>query len=473
MSNIDLKYKPFINEPKSIVIAPAGHGKTHYIVTCLNISEDNQLILTHTNAGVASIREKIKKVGVKTIYSVETICGFAQKYVEGFTSKENLPKQDSPEYFTFIIRSAIQLFKKKAIQKVIAANYNGIFVDEYQDCTKLQHQLISILSDFLPTHVLGDPMQGIFDFNDEDLVDFETELKDFKCFAVLEKPWRWIESNAALGEDLKSLRYTIQDKRPITLSDFSSFEINIYQEHDLYVYAQEYNSKLRKIIQDEVSLLIIHPVSHNLSARTKLVKIFNNSFYLIEAMDAKDFYSIAKKIDEANNISIYSVIHEISLILFSKGKVEEWLGDKKIKNKRDFKARITMEPLKKVLDNLADNIELKLISEALKLIKGLPGNRCHRSELYHDTIKSIEHAYINNKSVFDSMKNIRDSKRHFGRRITGKCIGTTLLTKGLEFDTVVILNAQKFDCPKNFYVALTRASKRLIIFSDRDVINFN
>ncbi|MFV1977526.1 MAG: hypothetical protein ACC651_17435 [Candidatus Scalindua sp.] len=43
-----------------------------------------------------------------------------------------------------------------------------------------------------------------------------------------------------------------------------------------------------------------------------------------------------------------------------------------------------------------------------------------------------------------------------GRKIKGKCIGTTLLTKGLEFDTVAILNARKFDCPKNLYVALTR-----------------
>lgn len=71
------------------------------------------------------------------------------------------------------------------------------------------------------------------------------------------------------------------------------------------------------------------------------------------------------------------------------------------------------------------------------------------------------------------MKDIRDSKRHIGKKVSGKCIGTTLLTKGLEFDTVVILNAQRFECVKNFYVALTRASKRLIIFSDRDEIIFN
>ena len=69
------------------------------------------------------------------------------------------------------------------------------------------------------------------------------------------------------------------------------------------------------------------------------------------------------------------------------------------------------------------------------------------------------------------MKNIRNVKRRMGRKIVGKCIGTTLLTKGLEFDTVAILNTHKFNCPKNLYVALTRASKRLIIFTTNRILS--
>ena len=92
MTEIDLIYKPFISEPKSMVIAPAGYGKTHCIVESLNISEGHQLILTHTNAGVASIKEKIRKIGVNTPYTVETICGFAQKFVEAFVLKNKIQK---------------------------------------------------------------------------------------------------------------------------------------------------------------------------------------------------------------------------------------------------------------------------------------------------------------------------------------------------------------------------------------------
>ena len=44
----------------------------------------------------------------------------------------------------------------------------------------------------------------------------------------------------------------------------------------------------------------------------------------------------------------------------------------------------------------------------------------------------------------------------------------TLLTKGLEFDTVVILNAHDFKCPKHLYVALTRAKEKKLIEAQKD-----
>lgn len=473
MSEIDLIYKPFISEDKSMVVAPAGHGKTHCIVESLNLCKNNQLILTHTNAGVASIKDKVRKVGVKITSSVETICGFAQKYVEAFITKELIPEQDNPTYFPFVVSTAVELFKRKAIQQVIKANHTGLFVDEYQDCTKSQHQLITILSEFLPTHILGDPLQGIFDFNNETLVDFNYDLNNYKLTAELNTAWRWKNSNKELGADLQKMRQDLIGKNRIKISDYKSFEVNFHSELDLFDYKNDYCRKLWRIINSEESLLIIHPVSHNLNARTKLVKHFNNAFYLVEAMDAKDFYSLAKKVDESNSANIYSIIHEISLLLFSRTKTDIWLGEKKLKNKRDFEAQIIIQPLKQTIEKLEKVFQLRLVAKALKHVKELPENKCYRIELFYDLVKAIEQAEINKKSVFDSMKEIRDSKRHIGRKISGKCIGTTLLTKGLEFDTVVILNAQRFECPKNLYVALTRASRRLIIFSDRDEIIFN
>ena len=50
----------FISKDKSMLIAPAGYGKTHLITECLIHTTGKQLILTYTHAGVASINEKIK-----------------------------------------------------------------------------------------------------------------------------------------------------------------------------------------------------------------------------------------------------------------------------------------------------------------------------------------------------------------------------------------------------------------------------
>lgn len=65
----------------------------------------------------------------------------------------------------------------------------------------------------------------------------------------------------------------------------------------------------------------------------------------------------------------------------------------------------------------------------------------------------------------------RNVLRRKGRKVMQKSIGTTLLTKGLEFDNVVILNAQKFDDPRHFYVALTRCSEKLVVISITAVLH--
>jgi len=114
---------------------------------------------------------------------------------------------------------------------------------------------------------------------------------------------------------------------------------------------------------------------------------------------------------------------------------------------------------------------LLLISKTLKEIKGLPNIKCYREEPFSDLCKALEQAEYKRISVYDSMKEIRNIKRRVGRKIRGRCIGTTLLTKGLEFDTVAVLDAHKFPCPRNFYVAITRACRRLIIFTNNKILS--
>ena len=99
-------------------------------------------------------------------------------------------------------------------------------------------------------------------------------------------------------------------------------------------------------------------------------------------------------------------------------------------------------------------------------------NKCHFKELYFEIKRAADIAVSDSLSLYDAMIRIKNRIRHMGRKIEGRCIGTTLLTKGLEFDTVVLYEAHKFVDAKNFYVAISRARKKLIIITSESCILF-
>jgi len=468
-------YKDFVSKPKSLLIAPAGCGKTYTIVECLKYTEGTQLVLTHTHAGVAALKEKIKKSGINNNkYHIETIDSFAQKYVNAFYCKNDIPEQEnSKKYFPFIIQKATSLVKIKPIKDIIKLTYTGLFVDEYQDCIINQHQFIMALANILPIHVLGDPLQGIFDFSGEKLVDWQTDLNDFAdAHFELTEPWRWRNTNPKLGDGLKEIRSKLENEINIDLSQYASgIEILRIEENDIYLWDKNYNKRIRALLDSERSLLLIYPVSENINARKNLVKTFKNRFHLVEAMDGKDFYNFSKIIDDSVSTSIYNKIHEIIYNIFNKSELNKWFNDNDLKNKRQETDKILIAPIKDNLDKLNQKVSFILVSQTLRQIKNIPYIKCYRKELFADLCKALEQAEYQKISVYEAMKNIRNVKRRMGRKIVGKCIGTTLLTKGLEFDTVAILNTHKFKCPKNLYVALTRASKRLIIFTTNKILS--
>lgn len=68
-------------------------------------------------------------------YKLETISGFAQKIVLAYVSKEKIPEQEAKNYFDYIIEKSTQLLKLSSVQSVVKYSFQGVFVDEYQDCT--------------------------------------------------------------------------------------------------------------------------------------------------------------------------------------------------------------------------------------------------------------------------------------------------------------------------------------------------
>ena len=157
----------YINATKSLMIAAAGHGKTHAIAECIQLCSlgKPQLILTHTHAGIASIKTKLTEMNVDNKkYHVETITSFVQRYVLAFCRKDDLPEPSEKEYFDAVLQKGAKLFENKHVLDVVSLTYDGLFVDEYQDCTIGQHVILMKIGEVLPIHLFGDELQGIFGF---------------------------------------------------------------------------------------------------------------------------------------------------------------------------------------------------------------------------------------------------------------------------------------------------------------------
>ena len=269
------------------------------------------------------------------------------------------------------------------------------------------------------------------------------------------------------------IREKLEKKEDINLDTFKDiFEVIDVKEADIFKQGSDYNKKIWELLNED-SLLIIHPESgKNISVRKNIIKVFKNQLYLVEAIDEKDFYKFSKNFDNSTPANIYSnIIYNFICEVFNKGEIKKWFNRSALINRRDKKDRKIIEPIKRNFDELKKNFSFKLVAHILKQIKNLPNIKCYRKELFNDICKALEESENNHTSVYESMKKIKNRKRRMGRKIKGKCIATTLLIKGLEFDTVAILNAHKFKDPKNLYVALTRASRKLVIFTNNNILS--
>ncbi len=459
--------RSFATARDNVLIAPAGFGKTHSISECLKYTHGRQLILTHTQAGVASIKDKLQKCYIsKDKYSVETISSFAKRYVVSFDNSTSIPNETDDNFYPYFIEQATNLLSSILVQDIIKLSYSGLFVDEYQDCTIKQHNLILILAGILPTHVLGDPLQGIFGFAG-DLVDLNDspQMGRFNTVHYLKVPHRWIiGGNKQLGTDLLQIREKLQLNLEIELKHFPSIEFRQGGYLDHYNFIME-------TLKNCDSVLVIDPNSMRLSNREKFVVTFKYIPLLIEAFDGKDFYSSAIHFDNKNNLPASEVLHKFIEGKFS--NLDNWYDktNRRFRKKRNPVEEKELFVIKQLMSRLELSYSLMDLKEVIFRIRNLKGVNCARRDLLSSLSRSMEDAHYSRISVLEAMRNNRNGIRRLGRKMYGKCVGTTLLTKGLEFETVIILDADKFNDPKNFYVAISRCIKRLIILASNSKLN--
>ena len=441
------------DEPVSVTAA-AGCGKTEAIVRAVEKSKGKQLILTHTHAGVASLKSRFRKYQIpESKYRVATIASWLLKYVlsygsmSGFNNPRPLKKEWSELY-----PAAEKLLIFPFMKEVIESSYNGIFIDEYQDCTISQHNIVKKLCEFLPVRVLGDPLQGIFGFSKNDpLISWQEDvLKNFKHLPNLSEPYRWNRdgNNPLLGEQLADIRERLEKNEVIDLRDFSEINWNeCSEQNQINELSKNYNSN---------SILGIHTgkwIDVNGNKRTPLDRLtarkMRGEYQCIEEMDCYSMMYYAREFDK------YS-----GNVKGLKQSIENFLLE-----------GIVCEDLPENLQNEIQRVSQ--ISEIPEIIEiALKTTSVFRKELFREMQNAIKkHSTRKYSSLEEAAYVSRNLTRVNGRKIEGKIISRTLLIKGLEFDHAVVLNANLLD-RNNFYVAITRGSKSLTVLSECPVFSF-
>ncbi|TXH45250.1 MAG: hypothetical protein E6Q92_03625 [Burkholderiaceae bacterium] len=462
---------------KGYVIAPAGYGKTHLIAMAVKAATKRQLILTHTFAGVNSIKTKMTALGVPSFkYQIDTIASWSLRLCLAYpkTSGWKLEHPTSKQW-NKLYECCSGLLEKPFVRRVIAATYAGVYVDEYQDCSDLQHSLVCAFSEFLPCRILGDPMQAIFDFDVDEgkPVDWAVSVyPTFTCLGQLETPWRWkIAGNPELGTWLKKARETLEQGQKIDLLNGLPECVKRAYTSPEFLAAKQYNS-LMELLGHNDSVIALHGGDQKSKNKTHdLALRLAGRFSSIEEVEGKALHSFVKKLVAAKTTKAgFLLAVEFAKKCFTGVAKALTAGTQKGEVAKQSKA--TKYPLVLHAANAYLNSPTSAHLKAFFLaLKANPETSAYRRDLLYRFLNVLKiHIDGAGASLTEAANLYQRDMRHTGRPISHrKLIGTTLLVKGLEYDHAVILDADALDA-KDLYVAMTRGSKTLtIIGSERNL----
>lgn len=446
----------------TFLIAAAGCGKTELIAKTIGEhAEKRHLILTHTNAGVQSILGRIKGKGVKReSYLVSTIAAFSLKYVSSYPkSAKYTAGYPQGEGWDAVYDGMLNALNNPHIADIIKNSYDVVYVDEYQDCTQKQHQIVLKIKELLPVKILGDPLQGIFDFTKDPLVSWESDvIPNFKRIEDLVEPWRWNGHNKELGEWILDARGKLIRGEQI---EFNKVPCSWY--NTALATTRGLPLKLSRDTSFNESILIINKWPWQCHEQARQNAVHYSSMEEMEYGELMDFIRRFDGLDEKGKVL---AIFEFSGLCMTQVKT-----DLKTVQSRIEKENLAIPEklkFKEVLILAVDAVNQPDSKNYLALLKGIAaieGAKTFRRDLWFLMRTVLD------ESVHDPSKNLEqcleeaiERRRHYGRGSEKRIFSRTLLVKGLEYDHVVINNPQDM-CPKNLYVAISRARKGLHVIS--------
>ena len=340
-------------------------------------------------------------------------------------------------------------------REILSASYGAVYVDEYQDCVSDQHGLVLALAAVLPTRILGDPLQAIFGFRDQQLVSWDDIDTDFEKLPDLDTPWRWRDKNPGLGEWLLSIRPALLNgDRP----DYRSGPAQVSTNTD--------QSQVRVCgrMISERSVVAIGKWPRDAHA---VASKLGGNFTSMEEMESKDLLSHTTALHDCTGPA-----RALATIEFAKTCITH-VGRHLVTALSRLQqgelptatAGASNQHAVAALRQVADDGDAATIAAALTAMQQLPGSKTYRSELFREMQNTLRLAPTMPEIGWGEVAwEVRDRARRDGRTFERRVVSRTLLVKGLEFDHAIVLNADELDI-NHLYVALTRGSRSLTILT--------
>jgi DNA helicase-2/ATP-dependent DNA helicase PcrA len=453
------------------ITAPAGCGKTQLITDTLKLNHFGKpvLLLTHTNAGVGALRARLKLAGVNpSIYRVSTIDGWVMRLIATFPSRSQhdpeILKLKSKTDYASIRDAAWGLLASGHVFDALQSTYSRVFVDEYQDCTLPQHQIIAWLATALPTCVLGDPLQAIFGFN-EPLVNWEKDVFGyFPSAGHLSTPWRWRNvQNEPLGQWLLQIRTSLKTRQAIDLRSAPP-QVQWIAIEAATAHEQRLEAARVKTASIDHQVLVIGD-SQNPRGQRKIASQTLGAV-TVEAADLKDLTAFGRAFNPGSPDALNVLLTfaqglmtnlDVALYIRRIGSLSTGKAHNPATEAEQFGMSFMTTP----------NFESALL--LLGALRDQPDVRVYRPEILRHCKKALSLASEGSITFEDATVSIREQNRYVGRPMSRRSVGSTLLLKGLEADIAVILNPEEMDA-NHLYVALTRGARQVVVCSSTPIL---
>lgn len=467
------------NAGAGYVVAPAGYGKTYLIAESTSRSAGRQLVLTHTYAGVNALRRKMRELRVSDgLYHIDTIASWALRLCLSYsgTSGWNTERPEGDDQWSALYEACARLLDHAFIRRIVRASYDGLYVDEYQDCSTAQHGIVLALARDLSSRILGDPLQGIFDFEGQAPVDWQRDVAGiFPLLGQLEVPQRWIRAGADnLGNWLSMIRARLEAGQPIDLANGLPMEVTFRRADNEDALFQAQGNTCRYFnCERQHTVIAIHKGSQEYKAKCHaLARNLSGRFSSIEEIEGKALFSFVAKISRArtNANRLKQVIAFAKLCMTA---VEANVPAATIRGEYvDIRANTrNPEMAQRANEYLAQPGSAEM-ARILMALRQTPAIQVVRSDLFNRVMGVLrKHILHPELSLADAAERYHGEFRYRGRPVgRRRLIGTTLLVKGLEFDHGIVLDAASLS-KKELYVALTRGARSLTIVSTSPILN--